>query len=79
MAFEWTSTKTHSTETDLLQDGKIYCLQACACFFEPGNLRDWGSEGVNVPPTPQDHLRMEGKEEDACDDGNKDFFLKEGE
>ena len=24
----------------------MYCLQACVCLFQPGNLTDWGSEGV---------------------------------
>ena len=60
----------------LPEDGKIYCLQARACFFQPGNFRDWGSERVNVASAAQDHLGMEREEEDACDDGDKDFFLQ---
>ena len=33
---------------DVLQDRKIYCLQARPCIFQPGNVTGWGSEGVKV-------------------------------
>ena len=32
----------------MLWDGKIYCLQACPCTFQPGNFAGCGSEGVNM-------------------------------
>ena len=30
----------------MLQDRKIYCLQARPCIFQPGNVTGWGGEGV---------------------------------
>ena len=41
------SSKCIALKADVLQDRKIYCLQACACIFQPGNLTGWGREGVN--------------------------------
>ena len=38
----------HTIESRLLEDWKIYCLQACLCIFQPGNFTSWGSEGVNI-------------------------------
>ena len=32
----------------MLQDRKIYCLQARLCSFQPGKFTGWVSEGVNV-------------------------------
>ena len=31
----------------MLQERKVYCLQARPCIFQPGNFTGWGSEGVN--------------------------------
>ena len=36
-----------SNRTELKVDWKIYCLQACACTFQPGNFTGLGSDGVN--------------------------------
>ena len=33
---------------DFLYDRKIYCSQACACTFKPGNFTGWGNDGVNL-------------------------------
>ena len=35
----------HTTESRLLSDWKIHCLQASPCIFQPGNFTDFGSEG----------------------------------
>ena len=35
-------------ESRLLQDWKIYCLQARPYIFQPRNFTRWDSEGVNV-------------------------------
>ena len=32
----------------MLQDQKIYCLQARPLIVQPGNFTGWGSEGVNL-------------------------------
>ena len=32
----------------MLQDRKLYCLQAHPCIFVPGNFTGWGSEGINI-------------------------------
>ena len=40
--------KRHTIESRLLEDWKIYCLQASRCIFQPGNFTGCGSEGVNV-------------------------------
>jgi len=38
--------KALKVEVIHLLDWKIYCLQACPCIFQPGNVTGWGSEGV---------------------------------
>ena len=38
----------HTTESGLLLDWKIHCLQARPCIFQPGNFNGWGNEGVNI-------------------------------
>ena len=32
----------------MLQDWKIYCLQAHLSIFQPGNVTGWSSEGVKA-------------------------------
>ena len=34
----------------MLQDWKIYCLQARPCIFHPGNFTGWGSEHTSDIP-----------------------------
>ena len=40
------STKTYNTESRLLQERKIYCLQACPCIFQTGNLQAGAVKGL---------------------------------
>ena len=42
------SSKLTALKVDVLQDRKIYCLQARPSIFQPGNFTGWGSEGVNI-------------------------------
>ena len=39
--------KCIALKADVLQDWKIYCLQAHPCIFQSGSFPGWGSEGVN--------------------------------
>ena len=48
VACRWIFIKRTVLKLDLLHDWKIYCSQACARTFQPGNLTGWGSEGVNL-------------------------------
>ena len=41
------SEKRVASKVDVLKERKIYCLLACPCIFQPGNVTGWGSEGVN--------------------------------
>ena len=41
------SSKRVALKVDVLQDPKIYCLQARPCIIQPRNCTGWGSEGVN--------------------------------
>ena len=57
----------------LLQDRKIYCLQARPCLFQPGRFTGWGSEGINfslhcaVPHTmPGDFRKQNRLEKCLC-------------
>ena len=36
------------SQVDVLKDRNKYCLQVRACFFRPGKVTCWGSEGVKV-------------------------------
>ena len=48
----------YTLKVDVLQDLKIYCLQARPCTFQPGNVTGWCSEGVNcscLSPTDLPH------------------------
>ena len=39
----------HTIESDLLLDGKLYCLQACvSAFFSPEILQTWAVKGLIV-------------------------------
>ena len=40
------SSKRIALKVDVLEDRKIYCLQARPSGFQPGNFTVWGSEGV---------------------------------
>ena len=40
--------KTHGLKVDVLQDRKIYWLQARPYIYEPGNFSGWGSERVKT-------------------------------
>ena len=44
------SSKRTALKLDVLQDRKIYCLQALPCVSQQGNFTGWGSEGVNLYP-----------------------------
>ena len=48
---EGPSSQRMALKVDVSQDRKIYCLQARACIFQPGNFTGWSSEGVNVQVT----------------------------
>ena len=45
---EGVSSKRIAFKVAVLQDWKMYCLQACLCIFQPGNFTGWVSEGVNI-------------------------------
>ena len=36
----------HSIESRLLQDQKIYCLQARLCIYQPRNFTGWAVKGL---------------------------------
>ena len=46
LARERTFTKTCTLNVGVLQDQKIYCLQACPCIFQPGNFTGWAVKGL---------------------------------
>ena len=55
-------------EVDLLQDQKIYCLQACVNTFQPWQFTGYSSEGVNIlwssvniPSPTSSHLMTWGR------------------
>ena len=41
------ASKRIALKVDVLQEQKMYCLQAPPCIFQPGNFTGWGSEGIN--------------------------------
>ena len=43
------SPKHAALKANVLQDRKIYCLQAHLCIFQVGNFTGWGSKGVKAP------------------------------
>ena len=43
---ERTLIETYALKADVLHDQKIYCLQERPCSFQPGNVTDWGTEGL---------------------------------
>ena len=40
------SSKRRALKVDVLQDRKLYCLQARPYIFQPGHFTGWSSEGV---------------------------------
>ena len=40
--------KRIALKVDVLQDRKIYCLQARPCIFQSRNFTGWSSEGVKM-------------------------------
>ena len=42
------SSERRVLKVELLKDLIIYCLKACGCIFQPGNLTGWGSERVKA-------------------------------
>ena len=48
---------------DLLQDGEIYCLLACACTFQPGNFTGWDNEAVKYKINNNNNKKEEEEEE----------------
>ena len=55
-----------SNRIELKVDWKIYCLQACACTFQPGNFTGLGSDGVNYVKLAATYVVFRLADGDGC-------------